>query len=279
MSALSEDAVGLGLRALELDARLGLGGLRFRLDLDAVAEPAQLPGALWPQGPAARPQLAAEWAAVDVAAAGGWVLAGGLRPLDSAGEALDGWNRPLAPHSTSFLALWPGSLLGAWAERGGEVQVSGWAGVRTGGAPGRSPIPPGADQAVLGAGLGLGEGALSGDLALSVLPLQSWAALTGSLSADLGDPLLLTGGAWLTGWPDSLQLALLATALGAPGRSLSPVARLEWAPGTGAADWVLDGGLRWRPQRSVQLSVSARLAGDSFGATAGLAFFEDPEAR
>ena len=268
VAAVSGDTAGLGLRQVEVDARLGLGSLSFRLDLDAVATPMDFQSGLW-----MTPQISPEWAAVLLPTGRGWELGGGVRPLHSAGEAVDGWNNPFTPYSASFAARFPGGLLGGWAERRGEARLRAWGGVQTG--PGVRPDP---DRAVIGGGLGLGNGGLTGELDLSVLPLQQYAVMTGSLTADLGEPATITGATWVTGWPDALQASLLATVIGLPTQPLSPVGRLEWSPGQSPGDWILDAGVRWRPQSFLQLNASGRLAGDTFGAFVGLSFFEDPEA-
>ena len=268
VAAVSSDTAGLGLRQVEVDARLGLGSLSFRLDLDAVATPMTFESGLW-----VNPQVSPEWAAVLLPAGRGWELGGGVRPLHSAGEAVDGWNNPFTPYTASFASRFPGGLLGGWAAREGEARVRAWGGVQTG--PG---VKPDVERAVVGGGLGLGRGSLTGDLDLSILPLQQYAVMTGSITADLGEPATITGATWVTGWPDAMQASLIGTVVGLPTKPLSPVGRVEWAPGQAPSDWLLDAGVRWRPQSFVQLNASARFAGDSFAAFAGLSFFEDPEA-
>jgi hypothetical protein len=267
VGAVSADAAGAGLRQVEVDARLGLGSLDFRLDLDAVATPMDFPSGLW-----MTPRVFPEWAAARLAMGGGWSLAGGVRPLPVPGEELDGWNNPLVPYSQSFATRWPGALLGGWIEGGREAQLSAWGGVQTG--PG---VAPAAEGAVVGGGLGLGDGGLTGELTLSVLPLQSRAVLTGEVDADLGEPAQLTGAAWVTGWPDGMLAALLGTVVLIPDNPVNPVGRVEWSPGAGSSDWVVDAGARWRPEPFLQVAATGRVAGDRFGAYLGISFFEDPE--
>jgi hypothetical protein len=129
----------------------------------------------------------------------------------------------------------------------------------------------------VGGGLGLGDGDVSGEVTLSALPMADWIVGTGSLTAALGQPVLLEAGAWLAGPPSSMAASLHATATAFPEDRLRPAARLEWAPGLGGADWSVDGGIAWLPQRFIQFAVTGRVEGDALWIFGGLSLFEDPE--
>lgn len=264
-----------GLGQVELDARLRVGPLGFRTDLDLVP-----PGPLYDTQRVHKGGLTVfpEWAAVLMGTGTGWLVATGFQPAPVHNEATDGWFNPAVPYTLGFAELWPGYFLGLRGQAtfaDGWLTASFWGGASSGEAP-QLGSPIFGANAVLGRRDGLPE-PFDARASLAILPVEREGRAAASVRVPVREALALWGDAWI-GFGGGMRGSLATTVVILPGSSVHPIARGEWTSGLGGAPWVVDAGVVWHPFDSMRLTFTGRMNGDTYWGFVGLSLMDDVEA-
>ena len=261
----------VGVAQAELDARLGVGPLRLRVDIDLLG-----PG---PFGAETRTGTGAlkpfpEWGAAIMGAPNGWMIATGFQPHPVNNEQVDGWSNLFVPYTMGFTELWPSYFLGIRAQGGamdGALITSVWGGAR-------SDVAFSDDGLVFG-----GSAALAGQkreevrarAALSVFPVERLLLASASVAIPVGDSVKILGDGTL-GAGDGLRGSLAGTLVLFPDWQVSPAMRIEGAEGLGSP-WALDAGVAWRPDDALRVKLSGRVESGEAWLYAGVSLIDDVE--
>lgn len=267
-----------GLGQVELDARLRLGPLGFRTDLDLV-----------PPGPLSDAQrvhkggltVFPEWAAVMMGTGTGWLVATGFQPSPVQNEGTDGWLNPAVPYTLGFSQLWPGYFLGLRGQAtfaDGWLSASFWGGANSsvsGGAAPQLGSPVFGANAVLGRRDGLPEH-FDARAGLAVFPVEREGRASASVRVPVKQALALWGDAWL-GFGGGLRGSFATTVVILPASSVHPIARGEWSGGLGGSPWIVDAGVVWHPFDSLRFTFTGRMNGDTPWGFVGVSLMDDVE--
>lgn len=251
----------------ELDGRLGVGPMGFRVDLDLVG-----PGPYGGTERVKQSQLTVfpEWAAAIIGTKTGWMIATGFQPHPIHNESQDPWNNSFVPYSYGMAELWPGYFLGLRAQAAfadGYLVTSMWGGAESG-----EGLEVGAP--LLGGSLTLGRvEKIRAKASLTLFPTELEALGAASIYAPIGEAVALGGDVYL-GFGGGVRASLIGTFELFPSYWVSPVARGEWTSGL-AAPWVVDAGVAMQPFDPLRIVFTGRMDGGQPQGFLGVALFDD----